>query len=244
MTKSIEEEGLFLTNIRVGKTGFRDSEEFFLARDNDWSQTIHPALARTRKTSVPIRGPDDRVGSPGEANCKTWLVRAPRYEVVQLQLRVVNGDVTMALQSETKGLKTWSNRDDEDWPAYFITGTMNEWRFSAMAPSPEVKGVFRCRMAIGSEGAEEFAIVMEKDWEKQLYPEVAQASQGEAMLCGPDGQGYGLFWLIAGEVGDVFEVVLDLNAKDKFSMVTWSYAEQQLPATKPRALLDEAAQEK
>merc|ERR1712061_212260 len=88
------------------------------------------------------------------------------YEVVQIQLRVVNGSITMAMQSEAKGLKTWSNRDDEDWPAYFITGTMNRWRFSAMVPDPEAKGVFRCRLAIGSSGAEDFGIVMEKDWER------------------------------------------------------------------------------
>jgi hypothetical protein len=230
MTKSAEDDDSFVHLVRVGRASHGDSEEFFLARDNDWSQIIHPALPRTRKTSVPIRGPDGNIGTPSEPDCKTWLLRAQQaMEVLAIQLKVADGLIELAISSETRGIKTWDNRD-KDWPIYFITGTMNNWRFNAMVLDLEAKGIFRCRLAIGAGGEVEFGIVMEKDWEKQLYPEVAQASQGEAMTCGPDGRGQGLFWLLTGDPGDVYEVILDSRAKDRYSMVTWERVELQVQA--------------
>merc|ERR1711879_837467 len=103
------------------------------------------------------------------------------------------------------------NIEDEDLPEYYVTGTWNSWAFSAMVPDPDINGVFRYRVRIGELGTEEFQLVLEKDWNRLIYPHLPQAGMGKGMLCGPDAYGVGLNWLIRGRVGQEYEISLDVN---------------------------------
>mmetsp|Transcript_108556 Transcript_108556/g.231853 ORF Transcript_108556/g.231853 Transcript_108556/m.231853 type:complete len:1240 (-) Transcript_108556:148-3867(-) len=212
MVRSREEQGLWTTSIRVGMSG---TEEFQFIRDNDWTQSIHPALPKTRKTSVPVRGPDD------QGDGKNWFIRGPQGEIVTIQLRILDGEITVTTASETKGVRTWQSVEDVYWPQYYITGTWNNWSFSSMTGEPEAQGVFKYRLRLNDTGMAEFQIVLEKNWAKQIYPHEPRAGLGEGIFCGPDNHGHDLNWLIVGEPSEVYEITMDLNQTDGTRMVLW-----------------------
>jgi len=213
MARSREEPNLWTTTVRVGPSG---QEEFQFARDNDWCQVIHPAVTRPRKTSVPVRGPD----AAGAG--KHWQIRGPRNELVTIQLRVLDGEITVTMASETNGVKTWQSTQDESWSEYYVTGTWNHWACAPMTADPQVSGIFRYHLVLGRGGAEEFQVVMEKDWTKILYPHVAGAELGEGILCGPDEDGHGMNWVIQGEEGLAVDITLDMNQVDRHWAVSWN----------------------
>jgi len=213
MVRSKEEQGLWSICMRIGLSG---QEEFQFARDNDRRQVIHPATARARQTSVPVRGPDEAGAG------KRWLLRGPVGEVVTIQLRILDGEITVTTASETKGVKTWKSTEDDDWSDYQIAGSWNHWACATMLPDKGSKGCYRHRFMMGPSGFEEFQIVVERDLSKRLYPHVEQAVVGEGILCGPDANGEGFHWAIRGEAGSEFDVLLDLNQTDRRWAVSWS----------------------
>jgi len=213
MTRSREEEGLWTASVRIGLTG---QEEFQFVRDNDWTQSIHPAVPRARKTSIPIIGPDEF------GTGKNWLVTGLTGDVVRIQLRVVNGEITMTTASENKGVRTWQSTEDDHWMQYFLTATWNNWQFTPMSTDPFHRDVHRYRVQIGPSYFEEFKIVGEKDWDLQLYPDLEHADEAEAVMCGPDSRGHGFNWRISGRPGQLFEIVLNMSEPDRRQTVTWT----------------------
>lgn len=212
MSRSKEEEGLWTSTVRIGMSG---CEEFQFVRDNDWSQTIHPASAAARRTSIPIHGPD----AAGAG--KNWLITGDVGDMVRIQLWVLDGEIRVTIASETHGVKTWQSMEEESWMQYYITGTWNNWGFSPMTRDSDNKHVHRCVLKMSKLGFEEFHMVVEKDWSLQLYPDYERAAQGEAIMCGPDGDGHGLNWMISGSPGCRYEIKLDMVEQDQSLSVTW-----------------------
>lgn len=240
MIPSSDETGLWTTSVRIGMSG---EEEFQFARDNDWSQIIHPALPRAALTSTPVKGPGN--GGTG----KNWLITGRRGEIVTIQLRVVDGDITVTTASETHGVRSWRNAPKgRRQPEYYISGSWNSWGLSPMigtssgSSSPRQKGsLFRHRVQLGASGVEEFQVAVEDDQQShgnagtastvcRYYPHVHRAALGQGTLCGPDSRGHGLNWCIEGQPGAIFEVILDLGQADRRLAISWSELEDELPA--------------
>merc|ERR1740121_3319849 len=202
---------VWTTNVRMGLLG---QEEFQFARDGDERQLIHPAVARAWEESVPVRGP--RAGEPA----KRWLIRAAPGDVATVQLRVLDGEIMVTVQ--TPGLsQTWRSAAGEDWCDYHVVGTWNQWQGDGMPADPLEDGVFRYRVKIGDDGFHMFNILVDNDPEQQLYPHIEMAQIGEGALCGPDGFGSSLSWLIQGAPDQLFDFPLGSNEPDRYRAVRW-----------------------
>mmetsp|Transcript_109431 Transcript_109431/g.274106 ORF Transcript_109431/g.274106 Transcript_109431/m.274106 type:complete len:1127 (-) Transcript_109431:14-3394(-) len=213
MARSKDEEGLWTTSMRIGLTGY---EEFQITRDNDWTQTLYPAMERCRNQNIPIRGPD------GNGKGKNWLITGPSGDIVRIQLQVLDGEITLIASSDQTGVKTWQSTEEELWMKYYVSGSWNKWGFTAMKRDPEERQIFRCIVRLGRTGQEEFKIVCEKDWSMQLYPEYEQAGLGDSECLGPDDQGHGLNWLMTGRPGCAYQITLDLYERDMCRVVWWN----------------------
>jgi len=213
MKRLREENDVWTATIRIGMSG---TEDFQFVRDNDWSQSIHPAVPRARKTSIPIRGPD------GEGKGKNWLLSGASGDLVRVQLHVADGVITVTAFSEMKGTsKTWQSDEEEDWKQYYVTGSWNRWGFSQMSVDRREPRVYRYLVELGPSGTEEFHLAVERDWTLQLYPDCESAGLGQGSLCGPDDRGHAMNWRIIGAAGARYQLTLDLNEQDRRHMVSW-----------------------
>nr|AQS99214.1 type I polyketide synthase [Gambierdiscus polynesiensis] len=212
MHRSKQQEGKWSTQVRIGMSG---QELFQLVRDNDSKQVIYPAEPLARKTCMRISGPDENVSN------KHWLLQGPPGEVVAVHLVVLNGSMTVTTASRTKTM-TWTSAKDEDGSVYFVAGTWNAWNPDAMVADTRTRDIHSYRLHLGSTGQEEFQIIAGKERDKRLYPHVQRAQLGEGMLCGPDANDRPDWsWLIRGEPGQEFEVVLDFGISNSLWIVSW-----------------------
>lgn len=241
MIPSSDESGLWTTSVRIGLSG---QEEFQFSRDNDWSQIIHPSCARATAALAPVKGPDNK----GTGN--NWLLSGRCGEIVTIQLRVVDGDITVTTASETHGVQRWRNAlKGRRQTEYHISGSWNNWGLLPMISTPSGSSsprggssIYRHRVEIGDAGTEEFQVVVENEIDDpakasesdsgrvRYYPHVQRAALGQGTLCGPDSRGHGLNWLLEGQPGSVFEVMLDLGQVDRKWAVSWAIIEDELPA--------------
>lgn len=207
--------GLWTLSAKIGMSG---REEFQIVRDRDWNQAVYPAAPSTSRPGVPIRGPD-------AAGCgKNWLLVGDPGEVVRIRLRIADGEIAVTTSSGALGERTWRSLEDDLWTQHFVTGSWNNWGFSAMTHD-DASGVYRYALRLGASGAEEFHLVIDKDWGQQLYPDCERAELGEGLLCGPDADGHGLNWLISGYAGAEVEILFDADARDRSLAVTWREVE-------------------
>ncbi|CAK9101811.1 Phenolphthiocerol/phthiocerol polyketide synthase subunit C ((Phenol)carboxyphthiodiolenone synthase subunit C) (Beta-ketoacyl-acyl-carrier-protein synthase I) (Phthiocerol synthesis polyketide synthase type I PpsC) [Durusdinium trenchii] len=167
MVRSHEEEGLWSTSVRLGLSG---QEEFQFVRDRDWCQVIHPAASRVTRTEIPIMGPDHL------GHGRNWLLQGKSNEVVTIQLRVVDGEITMTTCSAESGVQTWtSSTGPKEEPVFLISGSWNNWGFDVMKKAPRLgdqaqevepstsSPVFQYELLMGSDGVAEFQLVLD-DW--------------------------------------------------------------------------------
>merc|ERR1712176_220565 len=98
MVPDSTEPGLFRTTFVVSASG---ADEFQIIRDRDQKQVIHPQEPHAESSSIEMEGPD----SHGDG--KNWLVRGDKGEIVTVQLRVDNGQLTMSVSSESGGELVW-----------------------------------------------------------------------------------------------------------------------------------------
>jgi len=235
--KKAENEDCLYIRARIGPSG---QEEFQIVRDHDWSQVIHPASELASRTSIPIRGPDNK------GKGKNWVIRGPSSEVVTISLRVQRSEITVWVQSKSKGTKTWRT-PGKDTHDFFYVGDSTSWGMTYMYPDRKkkgVKGVHRYALVATAEN-EEFKIVMDGDWEKALYPEVERAGMGQRAR-GPDGRGHGLNWMIPSRRGEAYEIIFVSHATDPAKKVFWRRVEeedQQLTLTDQAALDDQETSE-
>jgi len=200
---SADEPGLHSLSARIGTSG---QEEFQIVRDRDWSQVIYPAKNNPIKTNVPVRGPDEN------GSGKNWLVRGPPGFKVDIELRMHAGAIEVTQNIEKKGRKTWRSSDKDTWNDFYVSGSFNDWGLSLMTPDSDC--VYRLHdVIVGNQNFEEFRIVVDKDYERSLYPV-------DGALCGPNAAGADRSWRIEGAEGLEFEIVYD--GSTELPSVTWN----------------------
>merc|ERR1712217_524946 len=141
-----------------------------------------------------------------------------------IRLQIVEGNILLTVDSEATGRKSWTSwrtADDVGWEQYYIVGTWTRWSFTPMRRDPKRRHIHKYVVRMGDGGSEEFHIVVEKDWNLQLYPDVEAANQGDAVMCGPDKHGHGKDWRICGIPGSTYEITLDTDEQEKSLSVTW-----------------------
>jgi polyketide synthase-associated protein len=193
-------DSFYKASAKVGPTG---QEEFRIVRDRDWGQVIYPAKAHCIKTSVPIRGPDSNDKG------RNWLIKGPPGSKLEVLLRVNAGFIELQQTVEGKGSKRWNSSESEHWHDYYISGTWNQWGMSLMTRDKAAGScIYRHRFAMGRTSyAEQFRIVLDKDWSQMLYP--AHGEDGQWIMMGPDANAGNASWIIEGHTFMEFEIVLD-----------------------------------
>jgi len=202
----------------VGRIPARGEAEFVVQRDHDVRQTLYPLTARPRDTSVPVIGPDD------SGSGKRWLVWGEPGEIVIFRLCITDrGDFSVQVISRTMGELTWQSPLGRAGVVYDLVGSFSDWKFSGaseLQPDPSSPNIRRCQFKMGVKCKEEFQIVVNQNWGRRLYPEIAGDPTGACIACGPDGKAHDRNWEVVGYPGQKFEVILNLGAEDKRRLVT------------------------
>lgn len=104
---------------------------------------------------------------------------------------------------------------------YAIIGDHSDWFFEDMDSDSQL-GVHTKLIKLKSTKSK-FQIYRNRDWEQGFYPAVVDAGMSPEIL-GPDDCGYGMHWMIEGQVGDKFRVEFhrsNQEGKDN-RRITWN----------------------
>mmetsp|Transcript_99102 Transcript_99102/g.308855 ORF Transcript_99102/g.308855 Transcript_99102/m.308855 type:complete len:298 (+) Transcript_99102:959-1852(+) len=206
--------GVFKADIKIG---IHRKEEFRILRDGDPNQAIYPVVVvGDEGDQLQVRGPDHRHGD------KKWQISGKMGEVVHLQFRAWDGDLSLSIAS-SKGVTTWSS-DTGPGTVYYVTSTWNEYGFTPMSADARREGVYTLKHLMTREKIEAFQIVIDQDYSQVIHPEMELADQMLSQALGPDGKGEGLHWGIYGQKGAELTITLDLNQVDvdRRKVVTWA----------------------
>jgi hypothetical protein len=188
-------------------------EEFQFVRDKDLMQVFYPD--KGNEVCGPSQQRTDSLG-------KKFKVRGQQFDIVKVQLTLKDGAFSATARSPTGGTTTWGSESAfaiTDRQSYYVIGSYDSWtNFVEMVPED---GVLKASITLGQYGEESFQIVLNKDLEKRLSP-----SQKGAVL-GPTADAK-TSWIINGEQYSEWEIVFDVNASDRCSMV--SFSPRSLPA--------------
>jgi len=200
-------------------------EEFQFVRDKDMHQVFYPEKGGAVGGPTEM-GHDDKDWCTKESGntvlAKKFTVRGQQFDIITLRFTLNDGNFTVTANSPSAGLTTWGSETAfaiSDHQSYYLIGSFDGW--SGYTPMLSEDGVLRTNLNLGNIGEAAFQIVLNKDLEKRLSP-----SQKGALL-GPSADAKSS-WVIAGEPYSDWEIVLDLNASDKRSMV--SFSPRSLPA--------------
>jgi len=223
MVQSSSDESIWETSFKLGVLG---KVGFNIHRNGSLEQVIYPAsdedqthLADIPATdvSIPVMGPD------ANHENKRWCVTGSNGEVVTVQLIVHPGALSVSVKSKNND-KVWNSPTVEK-TRYYCVGSHNNW--GTWAESDEQyeliedvyePGLFTSSVVIGEDGWQEFQIIVDKDWSRILHPNRSSPldfAMAGSLALGPDGaQCHGLNWSVAGPMGTVFHVVLDLRSEE------------------------------
>jgi len=87
---------------------------------------------------------------------------------------------------------------------YQIIGDHSDWFFEDMDGTSDASGSYSKVIQL-KRARSKFQVYRDRDWEQCLYPEIDNGGMSSNIL-GPDGDGFGKYWLIEGEVGDIVRV--------------------------------------
>jgi len=206
---------------------------------------VHPsvffryAIAASSWTRV-VRGPELSTRS---TRCATFLshprafrgslqhglLRTPRMAIAaRAAMGLPDGDIHSFPERSTpegnsRGFSTMTHTIDASAEViiptrYFVVGSWSNWEFEEMISDGLDPGVFYTDIILVENGGE-FQIVGDEDWNKVLHPvdEDAHCAVGTP-VAGPDSDGHGLNWVVDGQAGDKFRIVLhheyDSNQSD------------------------------
>merc|ERR1712172_257255 len=99
----------------------------------------YPSKPRTTNVSIPARGPDEH------GHGKHWSVLGTPGEFARFCLRVIDGNVTLALTVGGQEEKVWTSRSGWRRHDYFLAvlAERREWQFSKLELDESLPGVFR-----------------------------------------------------------------------------------------------------
>lgn len=213
------DDGVFEYRAKIGVSG---REEFIFCRDGDDQQLIYPAKPNCTSTGLPVRGPD-HLGKG-----KMWAVTGPVGETVRIRLEVTDGQVIVAIASKSMGERVWESF--EGWERHTYWLAFQAGPCTQMYRDPEVPGIFKARGQVGRNFSDKFRgfielfnIIVDEDPNYGFFPEVACASSGECIVWGPCKITENPFMIRGYQVGAGFEVTLDMRAKDRRKIITWSW---------------------
>lgn len=218
MKFSSEDDGIFTGRFKIGHNC---KEQFYIVRDNDRKQAIYPAAGESMKPNVPVFGPDDKgVG-------KHWLVKGPQYSVVEVTLKIVDGEIAVSVQMNPvesgRASTRWTWHSWEGWSKqtlhtfYAIGSFAEEGMFIPMVPEGSSGEIHTCSVPLDAYGQAQFQLVVDEDRTLLMYPD------DEGTLAGPDPDGVNA-WFIEGDAYATYEIKLDLTCTDRSAMVTWAPA--------------------
>lgn len=184
------------------------AEEFQIVRDKDLNQVFYPGIGNS------ICGPDAM--EHGVQKGSKFLVRGRQLEKMKVQFSFDKGNFTLACTGDS-GEATWGSPAHfalTDSQRYYIIGSFDSYRgFKLMQ---NIEGLHRAIVTVGDLGEERFQIVLNRDPQKRLHP------SHKGALMGPDSVDDQLSWVISGDVGSSWEIVLNLSAGDRRHLVTFS----------------------
>lgn len=228
-------EGGWQGSFRIGASG---SEEFQIARDNDWRQIIYPARPQTLRTGVPVRGPDHLHGG------KAWLVQGRSNDLVTVRLGVQDAHMELAVvrnlpdaaafcDPSFKGCKRWRSAEGWDRHEYSVLASWMDGVPVSMAFDEDAQ-VFRAFGKVRSSSldrsgvyVEAFQIVVDEDLSQSVYPQTDGADSGESIVLGPGGNVDARSWTVTSGMPDVrFGICYDPHNIDRRKVVTWNWMAQ------------------
>jgi len=220
MTELMSAGGVFEYKAKIGNLG---EETFQLCRDSDDQQLIYPAWNGESSGDVPVRGPDD-LGLG-----KAWTVSGPVDEVVTVRLEVSDGSILVSIASPSQGERVWESQDGWERHTYWLN--FQGGQCCQMSMDPEVPGIFRARGHVGRQFddrfrgiCEFFNVIVDGDPNHGFFPDVACAGSAETIVWGPEPvPPERQFMVKSWQAGAGFEVVLDLRARDRRRVVTWTW---------------------
>jgi len=217
-----EPGGVYVGEITLGATR---TEQFQLAVEQDPNMMLFPIVGKARQ-GVRIEGPGK--GHEGRG----WLIDGrldgvPSETVYRVsfewkgQRKSIKWEVARLPTSHIKALPSAPATTRQH---YFIACTWNEWGElleMEWEEAPNLEGVYKLRFVMGTAGREEFQITVGEDWCWALHPPSPYAKLGEGTpVLGPDGDGWGLNWEVAGKPGHVMEITLHPGGGDATTRIT------------------------
>jgi hypothetical protein len=190
--------------------GPKYSEEFQIVRDRDSNQVFYPGAGNS------VCGPDAM--EHGIQKGSKFVVRGRQLDAVKVRMSFdKNGNFTVSATSDSGAVASWGSPADfalTDAQRYYLIASCDSW--SSFMPMESVDGIHKATVTLGHLGEESFQIVLNQDLQKRLHPSAKGA------LMGPDSSADQLSWVISGDIGSVWEVVLDLSADDRRNTVKFS----------------------
>mmetsp|Transcript_131243 Transcript_131243/g.293627 ORF Transcript_131243/g.293627 Transcript_131243/m.293627 type:complete len:216 (+) Transcript_131243:798-1445(+) len=197
---------------------------FYIERDQDEDQAIYPAAmpdAVAKGTSIPVFGPD------GYRLERAFAMKdAPGTQCVTSLKIDGTGKIVVSCQLAHKWKRTtWESAPQDYYSlvgSWSASGGQTSWECESMEAAAAVPGVFRGTFRLGMSGVEQFFIVVNRDFNKAMYPKSSNETPGAGGVYGPapieeDAE---LQWAVFGQPNQEMEVILDLLARDRRAMVT------------------------
>jgi hypothetical protein len=94
---------------------------------------------------------------------------------------------------------------------YFVIGSFTAKKPLVMTKVKDEEGVFEISAKLGQSGFEEFAFCRDADLQQLIYPSARRTEAVGVHACGPDHLGTDKFWVIHGQVDELFKLRLEVD---------------------------------
>lgn len=219
MAEDQDNPGVYRIETRLLKT----AGIFNIVRNQDWRQLLYPGTRYAHGDPGEAFGPDQW------GRGLSWLMEGKPGDVFEVELQRSGGEVSAASLQVCWRLVRQEEPSPElveqaRVPRYYLVGSWDRWLTRRKMTLQGKRYV--AEVAVGTD-PERFQILSDGDWNRILYPSVADAGlEDEAQLRGPDARGAQICWAIGASSeergGGRFEVSLHLGDGSRPLSVAWS----------------------
>lgn len=201
--------GTYECEFQIGPRNM-DYFQFFISKDEEQLIYAGPHMS--------VCGPD------ASGSLDKFSVGGMQFSVAKVKLTIRDGQITVTSHSDRQGYRTWGDTNSFSITAahsYFMCSSADGFSaYHPMASEEHNPGVFKACLTLqhyeGDSGCESFQLNMNRDESKTLYPSSTGAVQGPEL--DPEGR----CWTIYGNIGETYEITLDVNAVNRASMIDWN----------------------
>lgn len=212
-------DGSFTYEVTVGVNGW---EQFFLVRDNDETQVIHPVFERSYK-DMPCLGPRS---SPNDTKC--WLISSrPADNLPDDDAGEPGSRYLVSFRIEKVKRLTWKKLATPaptpvDTARYFLSGNWNRFGFLEMEEDPSQPGRHFAVARREEEEPLQFQIVRDRDWMQRIFPDVDDGC-GDlySRVAGIGEMGKGKYWEIDSDPGEDVRIIFIRDTSDPSEMAVY-----------------------